>query len=493
MEETFWNDSANAVSDLADRYFRKGKIELLESLQKDTPPALQRTCRRIETVALYYSKISNGGAENVVAMLAGRLSRTTFDGESNYKVVLITDEPPTPHDYHVPPAVVRVQLPNRHSVSKNGYRSRAQVLTELIDEYKIDAFVYSLWVTECLPWDMLCIKASPRHPAFVVHCHGSAAMLYSLRFKPQETLHSFALADGIVCLSKTDKWYWGHFNSFVRMIPNPINVNPCAEHRASWGGDSLLWVGRLSEEKQPIEAVKILEKVLQRRPNAHLTIVGEEKDCEKGRLVREIETRGLCDKVSMVGFTLDVERYYQNATVLLVTSRFEGFSLTLFEAASFGLPIVMYDLPQLTFCEECDGWKSVKQGDFSCAAEHVNRLLEDENEWQGASNRLFDTCANFIEEDPAYEWNRLFNELEDDAVLEVDTPKGEAWLLSQMAAFHSQLAGKDERNLKRLKKKLKEKEKCLADARTFRAGKATSALKRSYRWLRNALRRRLEG
>ena len=104
--------------------------------------------------------------------------------------------------------------------------------------------------------------------------------------------------------------------------------------RTHRSGVRLLSVGSLTEVKQhavAIEAMRLL-------PDATLDIAGE------GPLRRELETQivkaGLQSRVRLLGNVKDVHTLLSSYTLLLSTSKYEGFGLVAAEAQAAGLPVV---------------------------------------------------------------------------------------------------------------------------------------------------------
>lgn len=97
-------------------------------------------------------------------------------------------------------------------------------------------------------------------------------------------------------------------------------------------------VARLSEEKDHATLLSAFARVLTVRADAFLTVVGD------GPLRRELEAlahaRGVRHAVRFVGARRDVAHTLAAFDVFALSSRTEGLSLTLLEAASAGLPIV---------------------------------------------------------------------------------------------------------------------------------------------------------
>ena len=144
-------------------------------------------------------------------------------------------------------------------------------------------------------------------------------------------------------------------------------------------GHHLIWTGRMVSSKRPLHAVQILERVLERFPDATLTMLGD------GVLRKEIEEYvasrpELSGHVSLPGFINDVAHYLREADLFLVTTEFEGFMHSLMEAKMAALPIVGYRMDYLDTTRPNTGYCAVPQGNVAAAAEEVCRLLADSDE-----------------------------------------------------------------------------------------------------------------
>jgi glycosyltransferase involved in cell wall biosynthesis len=105
--------------------------------------------------------------------------------------------------------------------------------------------------------------------------------------------------------------------------------------RADTPPNHILCVGRLSAQKNfalALETFALLGKAYR------ITILGEG---EQYRALVALAARlGIADRVHFAGFVEDVSAHLTQASVLLSTSRFEGFPAALVEAVAAGVPIV---------------------------------------------------------------------------------------------------------------------------------------------------------
>ena len=108
------------------------------------------------------------------------------------------------------------------------------------------------------------------------------------------------------------------------------------------GYDSyFLMVCRLSNEKNIGLAVDALKDIIGKDYNPLLMIVG---DGPERKVLEEKVLDGLEANVKFEGWQGDLSGFYGSADLLVVTSDYEGYGLSIIEALSAGLPVVMTDV-----------------------------------------------------------------------------------------------------------------------------------------------------
>ena len=104
----------------------------------------------------------------------------------------------------------------------------------------------------------------------------------------------------------------------------------------------VLMLARLAPEKNHAGVIRLLPELLKAVPSVGLVIVGSgimEKSLK--RLVQEL---GLSNHVLFEPPTTDTASYYKTADVFVLNSTYEGYALTVTEAAVCGCPIIMTDV-----------------------------------------------------------------------------------------------------------------------------------------------------
>lgn len=332
------------------------------------------------------------------------------------KVHLILDKPLTDECMAVDPSVGRSYLRPAPMCGPEGIVLRIEQLVDVIADNEIDMVYYHAYSSSVFVWDALACKLIARVP-FVVHHHTCAGFRLTWnRGSDDFAYHAgeMSLCDHMITLSRTDALYFSAFGIPSTYVPNPVPksfVDCNAEHKRTGDVYTVLWCARLSPEKQVFDAIRIFGKLHDILPSARLKIVGAGDPHIEGEASRFVQRGGLADCVSFEGATLDMEKYYREADLFLQTSGIEGFSMTILEALSYGVPVVAYEMPYLEIMRENDGVACVRAQDFRSAALKMYALLTDSelSARMVAAGRK--SIQRFIDFDFEGVWRRLLSDL----------------------------------------------------------------------------------
>lgn len=144
--------------------------------------------------------------------------------------------------------------------------------------------------------------------------------------------------DYFVVLSNESQKEWPIINSEI--IPNPfIETNLISELTHN----NVILIARHSYEKGIDYAIQIWEKVIQKHPNWTLSIYGR-KD-EKEKYIKLVSHLKIESNIKFFEPVYNIQEKYCEASMLIMTSRTEGFPMALIEAMSCGLPVIAFDCP----------------------------------------------------------------------------------------------------------------------------------------------------
>lgn len=369
----------------------------------------KRINRQIKTVGTFYHRLRQGGVERVISQLIPLWHRMGL------KIVLFTDEPEDERDYAIEVPYIRVILP-RCDVLNGGkdYPPRARAFEKALCDNHVDTMIYHAWTSPYLPWDLLVCRVAGC--AFCIHTHSTIDSfmhgdVVSQSFYAQMPF-IYGVADGVLALSEMDTAFWQCSARWAIQVINPLPdaYNISRESRKLCR--TVLWVGRLSPEKNPEDAILIFENVLQEIPNAKLHVVGTGENNEQSRLHAMAKERKLEGQAVFMGHLMDVGPAYENADVLLVTSSYEGFPLAVAEAQARGLPVVMYELPYLSLVQDRMGVLSVEHRSIKEAANALLALMKDAKLYARMSSDAMANIERFRNVDHRLSWQQIFRKLE---------------------------------------------------------------------------------
>lgn len=172
--------------------------------------------------------------------------------------------------------------------------------------------------------------------------------------------------------------------------------------------DVILYVGRLSLEKNVMTMLMVWEKLQPGLAGWKFRIVGDGP--ERKKLERYVGKRSI-SCVEFIGAVSDPAVYYQNAKMLLLLSEFEGFGMVLIEAQSFGvIPVAYPSSSGVKSIIEDGGGVTVTSMDPEIIAGTVSCLAGDENKMKALSMTAYEKSARYRMDIIADQWKKLIAE-----------------------------------------------------------------------------------
>ena len=167
------------------------------------------------------------------------------------------------------------------------------------------------------------------------------------RIRTWQLVRDVRSVEQIIVLTESDKQDWQQAGcANVKCIPNPCALNSRKSKVESRKTKTVLAVGRLHEQKGFDRLLEAWNNV--QRDNVQCTkdwtlrIVGEGP--QRAALEQQIKDLHLSNVV-LAGRVENVVEEYNEASLFVLSSRYEGFSLVLLEAMWCGVPCVSFDCP----------------------------------------------------------------------------------------------------------------------------------------------------
>lgn len=218
-------------------------------------------------------------------------------------------------------------------------------------------------------------------------------------------IYQFRKLDNVVLLCNHDaKSYFDYDPQFKPIvIYNPLTLVPAAV--SSGTSKRFLAVGRFSHQHKGFDLlIKAFNIFTKNNKDWRLDIVGEGPE---EKLYRElIKEYNLEDRITIYPFTNNIQSYYSNAQVYVLSSRWEGFGLVLVEAMAHGLPVISSDLPT---SKEIMGDFGMyfKNGDIYGLAQRLEEATHID--WQAKSKEALAIAQRFDIKNIIRKWKQLID------------------------------------------------------------------------------------
>lgn len=191
----------------------------------------------------------------------------------------------------------------------------------------------------------------------------------------------------------------------ILSITNPITIDVPAEEPPK--EKEIIYVGRIEyNQKRTFRVIDIWKELESQFPDWKLTIVGDGED--RTDLEERIKEYGL-ERVCITGFVNPIA-YYQRASILLLTSEYEGFGLVVVEAMKFGVVPVVYNSYESATDLITDGYNGVlveKPFDVHSFTKAVKVLMDKTEYWTELSNNGRISLEKFSVKKIVEEWYLL--------------------------------------------------------------------------------------
>lgn len=133
-------------------------------------------------------------------------------------------------------------------------------------------------------------------------------------------------------------WYGETLKKKSICIGNPIDLKRIRSQKCDEIRTDLLFVGRLTEQKNPLEFLEIVRELKNQKISVQARMLGQgalREKCQDYIIRYHLE-----DCVKLQGFVDRPYDYMNKGEILVMPSNWEGFGLVAVEALAFGMPVV---------------------------------------------------------------------------------------------------------------------------------------------------------
>ena len=225
--------------------------------------------------------------------------------------------------------------------------------------------------------------------------------------------HLYGFADVLTILTKKDFQLLGNKYPKKIVMYNPLTfdvLHQIGERKKVVTAMGRLDVWRVKGFDLLIEAWAMIAS---KHPDWILQIAGTGSDESMDILKKQIEDRGILDSVRFLGFVNNVQDLLQESAVFVLSSRIEGFPMSLLEAMSQGCTCVAFAIQGVVneiISHGKDGLV-VPDGDIEMLSLSLERVLVNEEIRIQLGCNALKSIKRFEAENIAKQWEALFEKL----------------------------------------------------------------------------------
>ena len=192
------------------------------------------------------------------------------------------------------------------------------------------------------------------------------------------------------------------------VISNPKSFT--SVQKADVSAQCFVTCGRVEREKGYDDLIEAFAAFNKSNPGWKLLIIGGGSMENKLRALAE--EKGLQDKVTITGYIHEVQENLLRGSVFMMTSRWEGFPMTVTEALEMGLPVIAYDIPamQPLVTDGIEG-RIVPAFERKRLVKAMEELAADKQLRQEMSGRALDKAKTLEPEQIVERWLALIEEV----------------------------------------------------------------------------------
>ena len=211
-----------------------------------------------------------------------------------------------------------------------------------------------------------------------------------------------------VVLTEEDKQMWTEVKN-VCNIPNPAPFLP--QVKSTCEAKRVIAVGRYFEQKGFDLLIPAWEKVVKIHPDWVLSIYGD--GAMRPLLQNMVDERRLTNQCVLEEPVSNIEEKMQESSILVCSSRFEGWGMILVEAMACGVPVVSFACPcgpRDIISDGVDGLL-VEKENIDELAEKICFLIEHEDERKRMGQEAAKSVQRYRMDAVGNQWHNLFEKL----------------------------------------------------------------------------------
>ncbi|UKM63956.1 glycosyltransferase family 4 protein [Flavobacteriaceae bacterium GSB9] len=216
-----------------------------------------------------------------------------------------------------------------------------------------------------------------------------------------------SLFDAFIVLTQGNTKEWHTKN--LHVIPNPLSFYP--KEPSSLKNKKVIAVGKQCFQKGYDRLLKSWKTVNEKHPDWILDIYGTiNKNEGLNILVNEL---GISESVNFFEPVRNITDKYKEASIYVMSSRYEGFGMVLTEAMAYGVPCISFDCPHGPsdiINNGADGFL-VPNSDINALSDKINLLIEHEALRFDMGEKARENVKRYLPKTIMNQWDALFKHI----------------------------------------------------------------------------------
>lgn len=214
--------------------------------------------------------------------------------------------------------------------------------------------------------------------------------------------------DRFVVLTESDREAWYDLDN-VEVISNPLSFSPTTF--SSLTSKRIIVVGRYCHEKGYDHLLQAWATIQSRCPDWRLDVFGDGDRSAYQKLIGQLNIDQ--NRCVLHPPAKHIQTEFEQSSIAVCSSRFEGFGLVILEAMVCGVPVVSFDCPWGPRNIILDGEDGllVDNGNVERLAESMLKLMTDDHLRMAMGTKARVNVQRFSIEVIANEWKTLFEEI----------------------------------------------------------------------------------
>jgi glycosyltransferase involved in cell wall biosynthesis len=216
--------------------------------------------------------------------------------------------------------------------------------------------------------------------------------------------------DAVAVLTDQDKREYEEFLDGKVLLVSIPNAAEIGGPPADLESRTMLAAGRLTRQKGFDMLIPAFGQVVRKHPDWRLRICG--RGHLRENLERQVEEEGLAEVIELPG-PQDLAREMAEASIFVLSSRFEGFPVALLEAMSKGMAVVSFDCPTgpAELLDDHRNGLLVPPRHVDALAAAMLELVEDDDLRRRCGPAALETARDYRMESIGPRWDALLLEL----------------------------------------------------------------------------------